>query len=335
MERRFFVFSTLTQFIRNKARSRTVVVGTAVVATLALAGGWALAGSNSAHQATGKALLSSARNVVPAKSESTVTENGTAPQTVGSQGSTGSHLAPVALGPESVKKQSPKRPDPGHHKSSKTTCPSGGVPTPGSTINGGLVIDGDCTITGVIVNGGIVVGGNGHLTLYKSTVNGGTSVQRNGEFDSDNPSVVGGGNLLNGGVSEDHAFDMDLWNSTVQGSVRYTGGPLGVGYFYGMCGTTVQGDVTIDSIVSAEIGDQFNCARNTITGSVHIRNTGTMAVELEFATIGGSVDLWNSHPAVAGDTIGGSLLCHQGATLHHFDVDDTVANTVHGTNTCV
>jgi hypothetical protein len=329
------VLSSLTQFIRLKTRSRAVLAGTAVVATLAVLGDWALAGSNTGHQATRNASLSSARQTAATQGGSNVTENGTGSQSVSSQGSTGSNLAPVALGPEFVKKSSPKRPDPGHHKSSKTTCPSGGVPTPGSTINGGLVVDGDCTITGVIVNGGIVIGSNGHLTLYKSTVNGGTSVLRNGEFDSDNPPIAGGGNFLNGGVSEDHAFDMDLSNSTVQGSIHYAGGPLGVGYYYGMCGTTVQGDVTIDGIVGAEIGDQFNCARNTITGSVHIRNTGTMAVELEFATIGGSVDLWNSHPAVAGNAIGGSLLCHQGATLHHYDGDDTVANTVHGTNTCV
>ena len=331
------MFSTLTRFIRIKARSRTVVVGAAVVATLALAGGWALAGSNSGRQATGAGSLSSARHITPAQSGSNVTESGTGSQTVGSQGSAGSNLAPVALGPEFVKKQSPKRPDPGHHKSSKTTCPSGGVPAPGSTINGGLVVDGDCTITGVTVNAGIVIEGNGHLTLYKSTVNGGTNVQRNGEFDSDNPPVAGGGNLLNGGVREDHAFDMDIFNSTVQGGIHYSGGPLGIGFFFETCGTTVQGDVTLENIGQAgtEIGDQFNCAHNTITGSVHIRNSGTISVELEFATIGGSVDIWNSHPAVTGNTIGGSLLCHQGATLHHYDSDDTFANTIHGTNTCV
>ena len=323
------MLSNLTQFIRVKARSRAVLAGTAIVASLALAGGWALAGSNSGHRTTGKASLSSASQAAPAKAE-----NGTGSQTVGTQGS---NLAPVALGPEFVKKASPKRPDPGHHKSSKTTCPSGGVPTPGSTINGGLVVDGDCTITGVMVNGGIVIEGNGHLTLYKSTVNGGTQVQRNGEFDSNNPPVAGGGNMLSGGVREDHAFDMDIVNSTVQGGIQYGGGPIGVGFFYLMCGTTVHGDVTLEDIGQGgtEIGDQFNCARNTITGSVHIRNTGTTAVELEFGTIGGSVDLWNSHPAVTGNTIGGSLLCHQGATIHHYDSDDTFANTIHGTNTCV
>jgi len=328
------VFSSLVQFIRIKTRSRAVLVGTAIVATIVLAGGWALAGSNSHGQASGSASLSSARNSLPAQAG---INNGTGTQIGGSQGSNGSTLAPIALGPELVKKSSPKRPDPGHHKSSKTTCPSGGVPTPGSTINGGLVVDGDCTITGVIVNGGIVIDGNGHLTLYKSTVNGGTNVLRNGEFDSDNPPIAGGGNMLNGAVSEDHAFDMDIWNSIVQGGIHYAGGPLGVGYYYGMCGTTVQGDVTVDGSGQggAELGDNVNCARNTITGSVHIRNTGTTSVELEFATIGGSVDIWNSHPAITGNTIGGSLLCHQGASLGHYDGDDTIANTVHGMNTCV
>lgn len=327
--------ATITQFIRIKMRSRALVVGAVAAATLALAGGWALAGSHAGHPAAG-ASLSSARQVV-AQDGNKVAENGTGSQTAGPQGPSGSSLAPVALGPEVVKKESPKRADPGHHKSSKTTCPSGGIPTPGSTINGGLVVDGDCTITGVIVNGGLVIEANGHLTLYKSTVNGGTHVLRNGEFDSDNPSIPGGGNFLNGGVSEDHAFDMDLWNSTVRGGVDYSGGPLGVAFFYGMCGTTVQGDVTLDSIgqAGAELGDSANCGRNTITGSVHIRNSGTRSVELEFATIGGSVDIWNSHPAITGNTIGGSLLCHQGATLGHYDGDDRVPNTIRGTNTCV
>lgn len=320
------MLSGFTQFIRVKTRSRAVLVGAAVAASLALAGGWALAGFNSKDHAIGTGSLSSARRTTPAQTGS--------PQ--GSQGSAGSNLAPVVLGPELVKKQSPKRPDPGHHKSSKTTCPSGGVPTPGTTIIGGLAVDGDCTITGVIVNGGIVVEGNGHLTLYKSTVNGGTHVQPNGEFDSDNPPVPGGGNQLNGGVSEDHAFDMDIFNSTVQGGIHYSGGPLGVGFFYETCGTTVLGDVTLEAIGQGgtEIGDQFFCGRNTITGSVHIRNSGTTSVELEFATVGGSVDIWNSHPAVTGNTIGGSLLCHQGATLGHYDGDDSIPNTVHGTNTC-
>jgi len=330
------VLSSLAQFVRVKTRSRVVIVGAAVAATLALGGGLALASSNRGHQPAGSASLSPPPNITPAQSGSDVTQNGTGPQTAGPQGSSGT-LAPVALGPEAVKKTSPKRPDPGHHKSSKTTCPSGGIPTPGSTVNGGLVVDGDCTITGVIVNGGVVIGGNGHLTLYKSTVNGATDVLRNGEFDSDQPSIPGGGNMLNGAVSEDHAFDMDIFNSTVLGGIHYVGGPLGVGFFYGMCGATVLGDVTVDGSGQggAEFGDQFNCVRNTITGSVHIRNTGTTSVELEFATIGGSVDIWNSHPAVTGNTIGGSLLCHQGATLGHYDGDDAVANTVHGTNTCV
>ena len=321
------MLSNLTQFIRVKARSRALVVGAVVATTLALAGGWSLAGSNSRHQATGSASLSSALHPTPAQAGSNVTENGT-----GSGGS----LAPVALGPEALKQQSPKRAGTGHHKSSKTTCPSGGIPAPGSTIIGGLFIDGDCTITGVLVNGGIVIEGTGHLTLYKSTVNGGTNVQRNGEFDSDNPPVPGGGNLLNGGVSEDQAFDMDIFNSTVHGGIHYGGGPLGVGFFYETCGTTVQGDVTLENIGQggSEIGDTSACGRNTITGNVHIRNSDTKSVELEFGFIGGSVDIWNSHPAVTGNTIGGSLLCHQGATLGHYDSDDSTANTVHGTNTC-
>lgn len=110
--------SKLTQFIRVKARSRAVVVGVAAVATLALAGGWALAASNSGHQATGSAALSSARHTTPAQAE-----NGTGAQSAGPQGSTGGNLASVALGPELVKKPSPKRPDPGPSQVVKNDLP--------------------------------------------------------------------------------------------------------------------------------------------------------------------------------------------------------------------
>src|SRR5262245_40163036 len=36
-------------------------------------------------------------------------------------------------------------------------CPSGGTPTPGSTITGGLEVDGVCTLTNVTISGGITV----------------------------------------------------------------------------------------------------------------------------------------------------------------------------------
>ncbi|TMQ19950.1 MAG: hypothetical protein E6K82_18090, partial [Candidatus Rokuibacteriota bacterium] len=50
-------------------------------------------------------------------------------------------------------------------------CPSDGTPPPGSTVNGGLDVDGLCLVADITVNGGITVESGGHLQLQSSTVN--------------------------------------------------------------------------------------------------------------------------------------------------------------------
>ena len=89
------------------------------------------------------------------------------------------------------------------------------------------------------------------------------------------------------------------------------------------------------TLTAAEIGDTNPaCPGNTISGGVRIRSNDRHSVELEKDTVGGSVEVWASHPAITGTTIGGSLLCHQGSTLGHYDSDDALPNTIHGTDTC-
>jgi cytoskeletal protein CcmA (bactofilin family) len=240
--------------------------------------------------------------------------------------------------------------DPAHGKSHKTACPSGGVPAAGTTINGGLVVDGNCTITGVTVNGGVLIKGTGHLSLYKSTVNGGVDAEPRGEFDSNSfPTIPGGANTLNGGVSAKRPVDMDLTGGIIRGGVHFFGqSPPAPGFIdrFTVCGVHIQGDVTAEHLLmsrnGANIGDpgaeatDFTalCDGNTISGSVRIKNNPGSRIELEGNTIGGSVEIFNSEPSVSGNTIGGSLQCHEHAKLHVWDSDDTNVNTIRGANRC-
>jgi hypothetical protein len=123
-----FVFAHLLQFIRAKTRSRAVLVGgvAAAAITVAIAGSPVLALVRG-HGTSGAGSLTSLVR----------------PDAPGVQGH-GAADSSKAAGPNGT----------GQGGSQKTTCPTGGVPAPGSTVNGGLVVDGNCTITHVTVNGG-------------------------------------------------------------------------------------------------------------------------------------------------------------------------------------
>ncbi len=320
----------LSNFLRVKTRSKAVWAGVAA-GVLALAVGWAPVAGFLGHQTSSSSATQTSARLEPKTAQGT-NPAGNNLRAAGPAGSTGTGQQPAGpIGQALAGPDGTTKPALTH---GKTACPS--VPAPGSTVTGGLVVNGVCTITGVTINGGVVITGTGHLTLYKSTVNGGTNVQPGGEFDSDFPPMSGGGNTLNGGLNVDHAFDLDVYNSTVQGRTLLNGGPTGAFFTYTACGSTFGGDMTVISLSSggAEIGDFTNCAANMITGSLHIRDTNGNAVEFERIHIGGGVDIWNSHPALAGNTIGGSLICHQGSGLGHYDSDDSNVNTVHGANGC-
>src|SRR5262245_62117930 len=81
-------------------------------------------------------------------------------------------------------------------------CPSGGTPTPGSTITGRLEVDGfQCKLTNVTVYGGITVDetGPGDLPLGELVLNG---------------STVYGGIVVNGGSLDVGADDFFAFNRT-------------------------------------------------------------------------------------------------------------------------
>lgn len=218
------------------------------------------------------------------------------------------------------------------------TCP----PTyaPGTTIDGGLDVAGECVLTGVTINGGVVIESSGHLTLYGSTVNGQTKVNPGGEFDSDTPEMPGGANILNGGVDADTAVEMDLHRGVINGVVRFvhmapSNSPFGAARF-SFCGVGLEGSLDIEDMRAfpsgVHVGDfetagrRPQCAGNAISGSIVIRDNPGSRIEIEQNTIGGSVEIWNSQPSLSLNKIGGGVHCHQSATLGHWDPDDTNTN---------
>jgi hypothetical protein len=229
----------------------------------------------------------------------------------------------------------------------RTVCPPASVP--GTVINGGLEVVGQCLLTGVTINGGIQIDSKGHLTLYGSTVNGRTEVKPGGEFDSNFPEK-GQPNNLNGGVTATNSIDMDIHGGTIHGSVVFNGMTPGTGAIVSLCGVDLRGTLTIENILpgplarfpnGAQIGDSdanpdyaAPCTPNSISGSVQIRSNPGARIEVETNTIGGSVQITDSSPSVTANTIGGSLQCHEDGTLGHWDADDSNSNNVHGSNSC-
>jgi hypothetical protein len=231
----------------------------------------------------------------------------------------------------------------------RNICPPASLP--GAVINGGLEVVGQCVLTGVTINGGVQIDSKGHLTLYASTVNGRTDVKPDGEFDSNFPEK-GQPNNLNGGVTSTKSIDMDIHGGTINGNVVFAGMTPGNAAIVSFCGVHLRGSLTLENFLpgpfarfpnGAQIGDSdanpdyaAPCTPNTISGSVQIRNNDPAArIELETNTIGGSVQITDSNPSVTGNMIGGSLQCHEGATLGHWDADDTNTNNVHGSNSCI
>ncbi len=324
------MFASLLQFIRVKTRARAaLVVGTVAAATLALAGGALASGLVLGHgsASSSSSLTSSAK--------------------LGSQDSQGSQAAGDASGALGPNGQTGTPSDPTHRQGGKTTCPSGSVPASGSTVNGGLIVDGLCKVNNVTINGGVLIKGTGHLCLSGSLVNGGMSIQPNGDLDSNFSElgcVASGPNRIHGGVTADHPFNIDIIGDTIEGAAKFNG-MFSAGPVFFFCGVTLQGDLMIQNLPTVapplsdfEIGDPggegFGCDGNTIAGSVHVIDSPGSRVEVEANTIEGSLLIANSTLSATGNTIGGSLQCHQSGKLVVIDADDTNTNTVGGANHC-
>jgi hypothetical protein len=225
----------------------------------------------------------------------------------------------------------------------KNTCPVA-IPA-GSTVNGGLVVTGDCVLTNVTVHGGVLITSTGGLELENSSVDGGINVQAGGELDSGhtlssgtdtfNPSTINGGVQALGPMK-----DLDLDNASINGNVSISGNAPGFAPY--ICGSSINGSVSISNVVDtpgfhANIGDPGevvqsgpvrDCPGNTIHGSVSVSNV--QFLEIEGNTITGSVFIDSSTVDVRGNTIGGNVQC-TGATAF---TDDGAADATLAPNPC-
>ena len=239
--------------------------------------------------------------------------------------------------------------------SAASSCPSGGTPPPGSTVDGGLDVDGTCILVSVTVNGGITVEATGHLSFQDGTVNGGIVVLPCGELDvnattlgagvpTGTSATINGGIVLNGAapltICPVGSFaDADIFTALIDGGILVTGNFPGSAPR--ICNNEIRGHATLNDVFAPfgfSLGDEAStgCPGNTIHGAVHVSNSSGTAIfrlEVEGNIVGGSVLLSGSTLELQGNTINGSLRCSNGTVLLPGEPGDP-ANTVHGANTC-
>src|SRR5262245_51328606 len=113
-----------------------------------------------------------------------------------------------------------------------TRCPSAGTPAPGSTIAGGLEVDGFCTLTDVTVNGGLNVDPSFALTngafLNGTSVNGGLVVGAGSGFttgwDLETGNLTHDHSTINGGISTTDLGALVVADTTIRGGFTMNGG---------------------------------------------------------------------------------------------------------------
>ena len=234
-------------------------------------------------------------------------------------------------------------------------CPSGGTPPPGSTVTGGLDVDGTCLVDHVTVNGGITVEAGGHLQFTNGTVNGGIVALPCGELDvnaltggSGSP-ITGATSTINGGIDLEAgngvctivgAFsDADIWTAQINGGISITGVyPIAFPF---ICNNQIKGNIGVHNVtvpLEFYIGDPdrspdgvHGCTGNVISGAFIMSNSSTF--EVESNAIGGSVLLSASTLDLSGNAIGGSLKCSDGTVILPPEPGDP-PNMVHGETHC-
>ena len=181
------------------------------------------------------------------------------------------------------------------------TCPPN--PTPGSTVNGNLVVPpgGFCILNGVTVTGNVQT--NGSVTFAgeagADTINGNFYVGTGASVDMESfngvLATIGGNILANG------CFDVELVNSpiVVGGNFRIQNCESG-GYFI------------------AEIAGNFDCSNTSVclaeSGKVH----GNVLINN------------NSNAAVTNNTIGGNLQCAGNGSITDLSNNTALPNRVGG-----
>ena len=225
----------------------------------------------------------------------------------------------------------------------------------GVTVYGGITVDAnDATGTGEFPIG--------YLSIDGSTVHGGIVVNGGGidvgvdNFDGDNrtfsPTTIYGGLRVNHAVFYTTA-DATIHGGVVMDGIRDPSTDSGLAVFSQMCATEVFGDVVVrdlDNVIRTFIGDPGEpayangafCDGNTIHGSVSLINSSRVnpisheGSEIEGNTVTGSVHVDHSVAEVWSNIVGGSLLCTNGTVIQPPLPGDpsSANNTVNGQNTC-
>jgi hypothetical protein len=248
----------------------------------------------------------------------------------------------------------------------RLVCPRDGVPAAGSTVTGGIEVNGGaCRLDNITVYGGITVDPtpesagfdvNFARVGFASTVNGGIRVDHGSLLGVDIVYATGEVNAsstINGGITANDAFGLDIEFATVTGGVTLNGtedysflcGSPEDGCFQTttICGDNIFGNVSISTPPGADQnflgdpGEQFfanaNCDANTIHGSVFLTNSNFLnpfdgeSNEIEGNTVTGSVHVDHSTAEVYGNTVGGSLLCTNGSVIQPPAPDDPSGST--------
>lgn len=216
------------------------------------------------------------------------------------------------------------------------SCPGAGTPAPGSTVKGGLEVDGVCSVSDVTVDGGIVVEGGGHLVFVDSVARGGITVMSGGELDINHDigqSPVGSGGRVDGGIVLTNPLDFDIWSTTVNGGIQVIGDSTPDAPT--LCGTAVNGTVDVSNATTTGIfvGDPEDnptfatalCPGNTINGGITFSNVHGGAIEGN--TVAGSVALDASSVEFNGNTITGSSTCTNGTVIVPGEAPDPAGNS--------
>lgn len=230
-------------------------------------------------------------------------------------------------------------------------CPSGGIPTAGQIVSGGLEVNGICVInaaglTAVTINGGIIVDSTGTLELENVIVRGGIFVSPGGELDVGAVAAVGNPtgnpNTIDGGITLDGAKDVDVFGAHITGGITFTGAFL---LFPRVCGSTISGDVVVFGASGGglAIGEPEAellgvCLGNTIAGSIAVSNSGAGfsdgGVDVEGNTVNGSVWFNASTVEFSSNKVKGSAICTGGTLVLPAPSPDQPGNKVGGSNSC-
>jgi hypothetical protein len=205
-------------------------------------------------------------------------------------------------------------------RAADTICPPN--PSPGSTVNGNLVVPSgaSCLLSGVTVTGNVQVQTNATLSVFSDGTQGATI--------DGNVDVGAGASLFVSGFSEGVV-------STIGGSIKADGCISAVLGPFTAVGGNVQAQQCLGlGVTDSEIEGNLYCTDNSTAGCLVLRNhvqgnvqmNHNTGADADHNTIGGNLRINDTSivAVVVGNTIGGNLQCLRNTDIVGSD------NTVEG-----